>query len=69
MSCDALECCILFENFGRFVPDLEDIVSFEELTSEAKLGDETTDAAKFVFPDYCLLRIKYITNFYSTFPM
>jgi len=33
-------------NAVRFVPDLEDIVSFEELTSEAKLGDETTGAAK-----------------------
>eukprot|EP00112_Aurelia_sp_Birch-Aquarium-sp1_P010618 Seg226.22 transcript_id=Seg226.22/GoldUCD/mRNA.D3Y31 product="WASH complex subunit 4" protein_id=Seg226.22/GoldUCD/D3Y31 len=33
-------------NAVRFVPDLEDIVNFEELTTEAKLGEETTGAAK-----------------------
>eukprot|EP00795_Rhopilema_esculentum_P002021 gene2021-17582_t len=36
----------LHSDVKAFVPDLEDIVSFEELTTEAKLGDETTDASK-----------------------
>ena len=40
--------CIMFDFFHRFVPDLEDIVSFEELTTEAKLGEETTNAARYV---------------------
>ena len=33
----------------RFIPDLDDIVSFEELIVEANLSPEAKDAAKYVF--------------------
>lgn len=33
----------------RFIPDLEDIVSFEELTNEADLSSETKEAARCFF--------------------
>eukprot|EP00057_Strongylocentrotus_purpuratus_P007399 XP_011661873.1 PREDICTED: WASH complex subunit 7 [Strongylocentrotus purpuratus] len=38
-----LRCC---SNAIRFVPDLEDIVSFEELVGEEKLSPEVTQAAR-----------------------
>lgn len=36
--------------FRRFVPDLEDIVNFEELVKEEGLSEETQKAAR-----YCLM--------------
>ena len=32
--------------FRRFVPDLEDIISFDELVKDEGLSDETQEAAK-----------------------
>jgi len=38
-----LRCC---SNAIRFVPDLEDIVTFEQYTNEANLSQQTIIAAK-----------------------
>ena len=41
-----LHCC---SNAIRFIPDLEDIVNFEELCKEEGLSVECQTAAKYVF--------------------
>ena len=41
-----LHCC---SNAIRFIPDLEDIVTFEELCKEEGLSTECQKAAKLVF--------------------
>ena len=38
-----LRCC---SNAIKFVPDLDDIVIFEEMCTEVTLGDETVVAAR-----------------------
>jgi hypothetical protein len=38
------DSCI--SQFHRFVPDLEDIISFDELVKDEGLSDETQEAAK-----------------------
>ena len=38
-----LHCC---SNAIKFVPDLEDIVGFEELCTGVELGDDTVTAAR-----------------------
>ena len=40
-----LHCC---SSAIKFVPDLEDIVSFEELGGDTELNDDTMTAAKYV---------------------
>ncbi len=38
-----LRCC---SNAIRFVPDLDDIVSFEQYTKDAKLSEQSINASK-----------------------
>ena len=45
MHQDHLLCYLLFTLY-RFVPDLEDIVSFEELVKEENLSEEAQQASK-----------------------
>ena len=52
-----LHCC---SNAIRFIPDLEDIVNFEELCKEEGLSAECQAAAKLVFVVIWLYQTKFI---------